>query len=479
MESVGDHLPAKKKAWATLSSEVMLTLTGICTGLRTVCLKEAPPKSCLRVSDVDFSAVPSFPRPANRTSYGAALSTELSHANWRQLTPSEPFRQSYSQFPAGHTTNRPDIEMGPLSRSFGPQSLLLLTRQQAPSKCIVLSPPPQLRSRNLLFCLVGAHPRSPLQQQLSRTLQTAAKAPSKPLPPKRKPNNSDVPVKTPTKTPTTTPTTTPATTYANQLALRPRVLLFEAPSHFWYRLSSLGASAFCITYTVYQYWTVLLHPPADIASWVPTAFGVICVFMGSIGVYFALGTSRIVRSISAVSVASALATGKGKLPSALLTLSNGRKAASAAAASKSPIYIEVQTQRMLPFLPMKRIQLWPEQIRLPFRMSEAIAARGDVVPTKAAGPAGLRERVQAERAEREAKAKARKYEMDHLMTAPFRDAKKGFRVVWDGMSRAFHRGGFAQVELGGKNYKLDVSGWAMENGRAMDRILALKKTPGR
>jgi hypothetical protein len=112
-------------------------------------------------------------------------------------------------------------------------------------------------------------------------------------------------------------------------------------------------------------------------------------------------------------------------------------------------------------------------------MSEVVAARGDVVPTKGAGPAGLRERVQAERAEREARAKARKYEMDHLMTAPFRDAKKGFRAVWDGMSRAFHRGGFAQVELGGKNYKLDVSGWAMENGRAMDRILALKKTSGR
>ncbi|KAK3365390.1 hypothetical protein B0H63DRAFT_530070 [Podospora didyma] len=58
------------------------------------------------------------------------------------------------------------------------------------------------------------------------------------------------------------------------------------------------------------------------------------------------------------------------------------------------------------------------------------------------------------------------------MTAPFRDAKSGMNTAWSQVRRAFDRGGFAKIRLKGVNYKIDVTGgWALDNGRAMDRLL--------
>jgi len=190
--------------------------------------------------------------------------------------------------------------------------------------------------------------------------------------------------------------------------------------------------------------------------------------MASAGVYFAMGTLRIVRSIDAVSVASLLVNTKRKLPRAL--------ARAPAAAAQSPIYIEVQTQRMVPFLPRKKVLLWPDQVLLPFRMADAVAARGISGGAPNKPPMTLKAQVEAARAEKDAKAKAYKYDVEHRMTIPFRDAKKGFKVVWDGISRAFYRDGFAKIDLDGVQYKIDVSGgWAMDNGRAMDRLFPIKQ----
>lgn len=202
--------------------------------------------------------------------------------------------------------------------------------------------------------------------------------------------------------------------------------------------------------------------------WLPHAYGLICVFMASVGVYFFMGTARIIRSIDACSVSSLLAANKGKLPKAL--------ARAAGEGAQSPIYIEVETQRMVPFLPRRKIQVWPDQVQLPFRMADAVAVQqgGNGVAGKA--PMTLKAQVEAAKAEREAKEAARKYTMDHLLTAPFRDAKKGASTMWQGIARAFHREGFAKLTVGNWTYKLDVTGgWALDNGRAMDRILPVKQ----
>jgi hypothetical protein len=243
--------------------------------------------------------------------------------------------------------------------------------------------------------------------------------------------------------------------YAEQLAQKGRTLLYEAPSHFWFRAGCFCSAAFCVSYTVYQYWTVILHPPEGLLWWVPHAFSVILIFMAGMGAYFVLGAGRIVRSIEAV-------------PAKLIAAK-----AAGAAAPQSPIFIEVATRRAVPFLPAKKILLRPEEVLLPMRMYTLYA--GSNGAEAAQKSMSLAERVRAERAAREAKIAAKKYQMDHILTAPFRDAAKAFGTAWAGIRRSFSREGFAKIYLANREYKLDVSGgWALDEGRAMDRLLPVR-----
>ncbi|KAJ4292290.1 hypothetical protein N0V88_005922 [Collariella sp. IMI 366227] len=270
-----------------------------------------------------------------------------------------------------------------------------------------------------------------------------------------------------TPKPVTTPTPTTATPSPQHTPTNSpceAAPLYEAPSHFWFRAGCFSSGAFCVSYTVYQYWTVLLHPPEGLMWWIPHAFGAIIVFMAGMGAYFVMGAGRIVRSIEAVPAAEVVKKISGKV------LAGGE----AAGAAKSPIYIEVSTRRMVPFMPVKKTVLLPEEVQLPFRMHSVFSA-GGIGALMAQKQMSLAERVRVERAAREAKEAARKHTMDNLMTAPFRDAGKAFGVAWNGIRRSFNREGFAKIKLGKAEYKLDVTdGWALDDGRAMDRLLSVR-----
>jgi len=345
--------------------------------------------------------------------------------------------------------------MASVSRGFAfGHQLLFVARQQASCKCA-----PTTQPTLHLFRLS----RSQLQRLPSRLrcrlIQTAARAKSATKPSLLK-STSPHP-----KIPTATPLPARISSYAEQLAAKGRVPLYEAPSHFWFRFSSISASIFCVSYTVYQYWSIYLNPPEGLSWWVPHAFGVVCLFMSGMGGWFLLGTSRIVRSIDAVSVASAMAKckdkGNGSLPRDL-TMS---------LQTTSPIYLEIQTQRMMPLMPRKHINLWPEQLQIPFRVADAVTAREAGAIT--GQPQSLKARVKAERAAKEARERERQHTLNNIMTAPFRDAKKATRIMASGIARAFNREGFAKIKVNGSNYKFDISGgWAMDNGRALDRVLA-------
>ncbi|KAK3380177.1 hypothetical protein B0T24DRAFT_185138 [Lasiosphaeria ovina] len=270
--------------------------------------------------------------------------------------------------------------------------------------------------------------------------------------------------------------------YAEQLAAKGRTIIYEAPSHAWFRGASFSTSAFCVAYAVYQYWTIYLHPPDDLAWWVPHAFGVVCMFMASMGGYFALGTARVVKQIDVVPFAPFLASttataSKSKRllqPSAALLRAAKQKAA-------PPVLIEVATRRPFPFLPAKRRLFLPDEVQLPFRMNGMLSSAPPPPPPASSPGTGAGGKTattaQAQRAERERRARARQYELDHIMTAPFRDASKGFRRVSEQMSRVFTGGGFARIDLRGARHKLDVTGgWALDNGRAMDRLLTIRST---
>ncbi|EFX00161.1 hypothetical protein CMQ_7163 [Grosmannia clavigera kw1407] len=267
-------------------------------------------------------------------------------------------------------------------------------------------------------------------------------------------------------------------TFADQLGRRAApTLLYEAPSHFWFRLSCTSAGMFCIGYTIVNYWSIYLRPPPDLVWWVPHAFGVICVVMAGLGGYFILGGARIIRSIHAVP-ASRIA--------ALAGPNFAAKAAKAAGSSTpAPVFLEVEIGRMLPVLPARKLYVQPVAMSIPFRLvsfglegerigveaPEAAATSGG-----AASPSTGYERVLARRAEEERRKKSHEYEMNHLMTAPFRHAWQGARVAWVGVRRAFSREGFVPVDVDGQKYKLDVTGgWALENGRALDRLVTIKE----
>ncbi|KAK0748695.1 hypothetical protein B0T21DRAFT_357085 [Apiosordaria backusii] len=201
---------------------------------------------------------------------------------------------------------------------------------------------------------------------------------------------------------------------------------------------------------------LLSKPRFDgLSWWVPQAYGVICVAMAAMATYFILGTNRIIKTISAVSSTSSSLTKSSARPS-----------------GQGPLYIEVTTQRMFPFMKPKKKLYMPHEVELPFRMGSLFEHNKRLGKTETLSVA---EQVKQQRAEIEAKKKEREYTMNHLLTAPFRDAKKVFKGAWPGIVRSFSREGFTKISIGGEIFKLDTSGgWALDDGRAMDRLLPIR-----
>ncbi|KAK1598682.1 uncharacterized protein LY79DRAFT_655827 [Colletotrichum navitas] len=298
----------------------------------------------------------------------------------------------------------------------------------------------------------AAKPPSPSSPRIAASLPRAATAP-KTLTPKPKPT-----------APGPTRTVSPAAAVSSagsayaltaQLAQRSQpTVLYEAGSHFWMKLSAWAAMLMFYSYAGINYYTMLLHPPEDIAAWVPHAFAVICLAMAGFGSYFFYNTRNIVRLVRAV-------------PTALLA-PNARGLASGAAAvalnpKTTPIHLEITCKRMLPGR-AKVLVVPPQQVSMPGRI---------IAQTASSHASPAQERAAARREQARARAEW-EYDKDHLMTVPFRHAGKGFRAAWYGIRRAVTREGFMQMEVGGQKLKLDVaSGWALDDGRAIDRLVKI------
>ncbi|CAK7262506.1 hypothetical protein SEPCBS57363_000095 [Sporothrix epigloea] len=309
-----------------------------------------------------------------------------------------------------------------------------------------------------------------------RTTPAAIFAPGAPRP-------ASAPVPTATTASSSTVSAVPApagyvSSFAEQLGRRTAsTLLYEAPSHFWFRATTLTAGLLTIAYTVANYYSVFLYPPENLVWWVPHAFAVICGVMIAGGTYFLTGGLGIIRVIHAIpSARIAEIAGKGAAATA------ARAVKDAGGGPMPPIFLELEIGRVLPFLPARKRYILPENLVVPFRFA-SYGLSGDVVPV--AGAAGVAaatgspltgyERVKAHEAEQERVAKLREYEMDHLMTAPFRHAGQGAQSAWSQIQRAFSREGFLPVFVNGDRQKLDVmGGWALENGRALDRLVTVK-----
>lgn len=253
-------------------------------------------------------------------------------------------------------------------------------------------------------------------------------------------------------------------------------LLYKAPSHFWFRATSLTAGLLTIAYTLTNYWSVFISPPEGLLWWVPHAFGVICVVMISGGIYFLMGGFGIIRVINAIpSSRIGELAGKGAASTA------ARMVKDAGGGAPPPVFLEIEIGRVLPILPARKRYVLPTALVIPSRLA-AYGLSGDNASASAATTTGAGgsqpltgyERVQAHEAEQERLEKLRAYERDHLMTAPFRHAGQGAQTGFRQMQRVFSREGFIKVLVNGDRQKLDITGgWALENGRALDRLATI------
>ncbi|KAJ8133413.1 hypothetical protein O1611_g216 [Lasiodiplodia mahajangana] len=235
--------------------------------------------------------------------------------------------------------------------------------------------------------------------------------------------------------------------YAQRLAMKSQpTMLYEAASQTGFLISSYGAAFFCLGSAGINSWFNVYNLPPGISSLVPAGFGVVSFMFAVIGTVFALRPSSIIRSIKV-------------LPNAALQKTP--------ASPSHPVVLEVAARRISPIpLPLKRIRVAPEQIVMVNRLQ-----RRPVVLS--------REQLAAKKQEDARRRKEeRQYELDHLMTAPFRDAGRASATLLGNIRRGLTGEGFAPVFINGTQYKLDIDGgYALENGQALDQIVRIQPDP--
>jgi hypothetical protein len=207
-------------------------------------------------------------------------------------------------------------------------------------------------------------------------------------------------------------------------------------------------STFCFSYAVINFWSNNINTPEGLATWVAPALAGVSFFMAAFGTWLVLGPARLIKTITAIPKhANALSTAAGK--------------------SATPeLQIEVELRKMfpLPFFPARKLYVSPSDIILPVPLSPP--------PPKPLSPADLHALRMEEKAEQQ---KLLEYEQSHIMSKPFREMSRGFFRLFKAIGRTWHREGFLRINVKGGKYKLDVSGgWALDGGRALDRLCRVK-----
>lgn len=279
------------------------------------------------------------------------------------------------------------------------------------------------------------------------TQQTASKKQSSPA--RQKPNAMTI---APPSAPLPTiPHPTVALSVTEKLAQRGQeTVLYEGPSHFWLRVSSLSASVFCMSYVGIQYWSVVAFPPEGLAWWVPHLFVPIIMVMGAAGGWFALSTAHIIRSIKAVP--------KSMVPQSYLKGGKAKKTQeeekSLVALNASPIALDISLSSVIPFMPAKRIIAAPEEVFLPFKMQSTPLGMGVI-----AGPP----------------APKRTGGVMDTIAAPFGALGRAFSGPFMGLRRGLLREGFAKIKIKDKAYKIDISGGkVLDQGKILDHVVAFR-----
>ncbi|KAK8049280.1 hypothetical protein PG994_011010 [Apiospora phragmitis] len=239
----------------------------------------------------------------------------------------------------------------------------------------------------------------------------------------------------------------PTSSYALRLAQNKHgATLFEAAPQRIFLASSYAAGSFCIGAAVVNLYFNVYNPPPGLGDWIPYAFSAVAVMLGFLGMNFALMPAHVVRLIRVLPSAAAAAAGK---PGAGLV-----------GGGSSSVAHKVQ-------LEVLRIVVEPNEVIMKTRLFHP----NRLEPTEI-------EKMRMGREWEKRKKEQQQYDKDHLMTAPFRDGAWALGQILSAIRRGLTGEGFAPIEVKGGKYKLDiVKGYALEDGRALDRIVRIELDP--
>lgn len=233
--------------------------------------------------------------------------------------------------------------------------------------------------------------------------------------------------------------------------------LYEAPSHFWYYFGCWSSGLTILAWTVLTGPTVVKQPEG-IPDWVGYVFGASYVLLGSMAFYLISKTPNVVRSIRLLPAVTSPAQAIGP---AATKAAKPVSAAAANAVTGMP-QIEVIVNRMVPILPPKVLVTSLDNVLLKTRLS----LPDELVP-------GLR-RQEQQRAAEEAKTKLHKFDMQHLLTMPFRRIGRIVSGFFGGVRAAWTDMGFGTIKVDEKEFKVDVTkGFAHDGFKTLERLVTV------
>ncbi|EFY85308.1 hypothetical protein J3458_007107 [Metarhizium acridum] len=281
-----------------------------------------------------------------------------------------------------------------------------------------------------------AHPVGPLRffttsplrlrapPSASPSVKVEKKLPSKPSPPRG------------------SPTTAAPSRYAFIKSLSSKqtpTVLYEAPSHFWFYFGCWSSGISILAWTALTGPTVVKQPDGT-PQWVGYVFGASYVLLGAMGFYLLSKTPNIVSTIRV-------------LPPAV------------SAAGAAHPRLEVTVKRMLPVLKPRAITASLENVCLKSRFS----LPEEYVPQL--------KRLELKMREEEQRQALRKFDMEHLLTMPFRRLGRAFANMFRGVRSAWTDMGFGVLRVDGKEYKVDVTkGFAHDGFKTLEQIVAVGYT---
>ncbi|PHH77067.1 hypothetical protein CDD80_971 [Ophiocordyceps camponoti-rufipedis] len=219
-------------------------------------------------------------------------------------------------------------------------------------------------------------------------------------------------------------------------------VLYQSPSHFWFYFTCWSTGLTLVGWSVVTA-PVVLDQPEGVPKWTKQVYIVAYMLLCGIGFWLMAKTHNVVSSIRL-------------LPSTAVSTSGATPMAKAAA----KLQLEVTVKRMLPLFPHRVIKTGIDKVSLRTRPSRSLEELSEP------------RRLEREGLEKKRRDELRKFDMDHLMTMPFRRIGRGFVSMFNGVKSAWTGWGFGTITVDGRKHQLDVlGGFSHDNFRTLERIV--------